>query len=146
MRPFTTGDRRGPAITRTHFEIEYVTCGTDFRSREWQTLDHPVTGTTLSYCGIAELIGTPRTACRAVSTASGASPLLVVRPCHRVIGAGRALSGYAGGIDRKRQLLALESTAAGRLRRARRADRHGPWDRHPLRRDPLTGPLTRRRP
>lgn len=66
-------------------------------------------GTTLTYGDIADKIGAPRAAVRAVGTAIGANPLLVVRPCHRVIGAGGALTGYAGGLERKQQLLDLEN-------------------------------------
>ncbi|MFG2432177.1 methylated-DNA--[protein]-cysteine S-methyltransferase [Streptomyces sp. NPDC048590] len=95
---------------RTGFGIEYATGrGTDFQRRVWRALDAIPYGTTLSYGEIAERIGAPRAAVRAVGTAIGANPLLVVRPCHRVIAASGALSGYAGGPERKRQLLDLES-------------------------------------
>lgn len=75
----------------------------------WKALEDIPYGTTLSYGEIAARIGASRVAVRAVGTAIGANPLLVVRPCHRVIGASGALTGYAGGIDRKRQLLDLEN-------------------------------------
>ncbi|MFE3516331.1 methylated-DNA--[protein]-cysteine S-methyltransferase [Streptomyces sp. NPDC059166] len=95
---------------RTGFGIEYaVGRGTDFQRRVWQALDSIPYGTTLSYGEVAERIGAPRAAVRAVGTAVGANPLLVVRPCHRVIAASGALSGYAGGPERKRRLLDLES-------------------------------------
>ncbi|GAA1193352.1 methylated-DNA--[protein]-cysteine S-methyltransferase [Streptomyces hebeiensis] len=93
----------------TRFDIEYVTGGSDFQRRVWTALEAIPYGTTLSYGEIAARIGAPRAAVRAVGTAIGANPLLVVRPCHRVIGASGALTGYAGGLARKRQLLDLES-------------------------------------
>ncbi|MFF4248806.1 methylated-DNA--[protein]-cysteine S-methyltransferase [Streptomyces sp. NPDC001822] len=94
---------------RTGFGIEYTTGrGTDFQRRVWAALEDIPYGTTLSYGEIAARIGAPRAAVRSVGTAIGANPLLVVRPCHRVIGASGALTGYSGGLDRKRQLLDLE--------------------------------------
>ncbi|MFF5899880.1 methylated-DNA--[protein]-cysteine S-methyltransferase [Streptomyces argenteolus] len=96
--------------SRTSFGIEYAGGrGTDFQRRVWAALEAIPYGTTLSYGEIAARIGASRAAVRSVGTAIGANPLLVVRPCHRVIGASGALSGYAGGIDRKRQLLDLEN-------------------------------------
>jgi methylated-DNA-[protein]-cysteine S-methyltransferase len=92
----------------TGFDIEFVTGGSDFRQRVWKALEAIPYGTTLSYGDIAAQIGAPRAAVRAVGTAIGANPLLVVRPCHRVIGADGALAGYAGGLERKQQLLDLE--------------------------------------
>jgi methylated-DNA-[protein]-cysteine S-methyltransferase len=93
----------------TAFDIEYVTSGSDFQRRVWQALETIPYGTTLSYGEIAARIGASRAAVRAVGTAIGANPLLIVRPCHRVIGASGALTGYAGGLERKRQLLDLEN-------------------------------------
>ncbi|QLH25575.1 methylated-DNA--[protein]-cysteine S-methyltransferase [Streptomyces sp. Rer75] len=92
----------------TRFDIEYVTGGSAFQQRVWASLESIPYGTTLSYGDIAARIDAPRAAVRAVGTAIGANPLLVVRPCHRVIGANGALTGYAGGLERKRQLLDLE--------------------------------------
>ncbi|MGW3497357.1 methylated-DNA--[protein]-cysteine S-methyltransferase [Streptomyces sp. NPDC001020] len=98
--------------TLTRFDIEYVTSGTDFQRRVWTALEAIPYGTTLTYGDIARRIGVSKAAVRAVGTAIGANPLLVVRPCHRVIGAGGALTGYAAGLERKRQLLDLEHPAA----------------------------------
>ncbi|HWU09989.1 MAG TPA: methylated-DNA--[protein]-cysteine S-methyltransferase [Streptomyces sp.] len=96
--------------SRTAFGIECAPGrGTDFQRRVWQALEAIPYGTTLTYGEIAARIGAPRAAVRSVGTAIGANPLLVVRPCHRVIGAGGALTGYSGGLDRKRKLLELES-------------------------------------
>ncbi|MFF3469200.1 methylated-DNA--[protein]-cysteine S-methyltransferase [Streptomyces sp. NPDC001984] len=90
------------------FDIEYVTGGSDFQRRVWTALETIPYGTTLTYSDIARSIGAPKTAVRAVGTAIGANPLLVVRPCHRVIGSSGRLTGYAGGLERKQQLLDLE--------------------------------------
>ncbi|MGD3110760.1 methylated-DNA--[protein]-cysteine S-methyltransferase [Streptomyces sp. YGL11-2] len=93
---------------RTRFEIPYVTRGTAFQQRVWKALEDIPYGTTTTYGRIAADIGAARGAVRAIGTAIGANPLLVVRPCHRVIGADGSLTGYAGGLERKAQLLALE--------------------------------------
>ncbi|WP_443043262.1 methylated-DNA--[protein]-cysteine S-methyltransferase [Streptomyces sp. HM190] len=82
--------------------------GTEFRQRVWAALDDVPYGATTTYGAIASRIGAPRAAVRAVGGAIGANPLLILRPCHRVIGADGTLTGYAGGLDRKRQLLGLE--------------------------------------
>jgi methylated-DNA-[protein]-cysteine S-methyltransferase len=92
----------------TRFDIEYVTSGSDFQRRVWTALETIPYGTTLTYSDIARSIGAPKTAVRAVGTAIDANPLLVVRPCHRVIGSSGRLTGYAGGLERKQQLLDLE--------------------------------------
>jgi methylated-DNA-[protein]-cysteine S-methyltransferase len=81
---------------------------TDFRRRVWEALGTIPYGATTTYGELAARIGAPRAAVRAVGGAVGANPLLIVRPCHRVIGADGTLTGYAGGLDRKRQLLTLE--------------------------------------
>ncbi|MEV4338291.1 methylated-DNA--[protein]-cysteine S-methyltransferase [Streptomyces sp. NPDC049590] len=65
-------------------------------------------GRTATYAGLAEALGRPRAA-RAVGTALGANPVCVVLPCHRIVGSGGGLNGYAGGLDAKRFLLALEA-------------------------------------
>jgi methylated-DNA-[protein]-cysteine S-methyltransferase len=96
------------AGTLTHFDIEYVPSGTPFRRRVWEALENIPYGTTFTYGEIAARIGEPRGAARPVGTAIGANPLLVVRPCHRVVGANGSLTGYAGGLERKQLLLALE--------------------------------------
>lgn len=92
----------------TEFRLELRSAGTDFRQRVWAALDSVPYGETTTYGRIAARIGAPRVAVRAVGGAIGANPLLVVRPCHRVIGADGSLTGYAGGLDRKRRLLGLE--------------------------------------
>jgi methylated-DNA-[protein]-cysteine S-methyltransferase len=92
----------------TEFTIETTTHGTSFQQTVWQALESIPYGTTISYGQFAERIGASRAAVRAVGTAIGANPLLLVRPCHRIIGADGALRGYAAGLDRKRQLLVHE--------------------------------------
>ncbi|MFD7276524.1 methylated-DNA--[protein]-cysteine S-methyltransferase [Streptomyces sp. NPDC059862] len=90
------------------FRLPAHTDGTTFRQRVWAALDSLPYGATTTYGEIAARIGAPRAAVRAVGGAIGANPLLILRPCHRVIGADGALTGYAGGLDRKVRLLTLE--------------------------------------
>ncbi|MGW1075179.1 methylated-DNA--[protein]-cysteine S-methyltransferase [Streptomyces sp. NPDC002537] len=93
------------------FTLEFAVQGTEFRQRVWDALDAVPYGSTTTYGEIAARIGAPRAAVRAVGGAIGANPLLVLRPCHRVIGADGSLTGYAGGLERKRLLLGLEAVA-----------------------------------
>ncbi|MBW5420771.1 methylated-DNA--[protein]-cysteine S-methyltransferase [Streptomyces sp. BG9H] len=94
----------------THFGIEYAAgAGTAFQRKVWDALETVPYGTTTTYGRLAEQLGLSRAAVRALGTAIGRNPLLVVRPCHRVIGADGSLTGYAGGLERKRQLLDLEA-------------------------------------
>ncbi|WP_280268714.1 methylated-DNA--[protein]-cysteine S-methyltransferase [Nocardia wallacei] len=95
---------------RTGFDLEFGGAGSDFQRRVWQELEQIPYGATVTYGEIASRIGASRAAVRAVGAAIGANPLLIVRPCHRVVGADGALTGYAGGVDRKRRLLELERT------------------------------------
>ena len=77
-----------------------------------QTLSSPIpAGTTWSYRGLAAAIGRP-SAVRAVGHANGANPVSIVVPCHRVLGSGGSLTGYAGGLERKAALLQLEGIGA----------------------------------
>jgi methylated-DNA-[protein]-cysteine S-methyltransferase len=78
--------------------------GTDFQKRVWQALRRIPAGATLSYAGLARRIG-ESTAVRAVGAANGANPVALVVPCHRVIGSDGTLTGYGGGLERKRWLL-----------------------------------------
>ncbi|WP_194819651.1 methylated-DNA--[protein]-cysteine S-methyltransferase [Nocardia sp. XZ_19_385] len=95
------------------FDLEFADSGTEFQRRVWAALDAIPYGTTVSYGEIAARIGAPRDRVRAVAAAIGANPLLVVRPCHRVIGVNGAMTGYAGGLERKQRLLALEGVLLG---------------------------------
>ncbi|WP_367320079.1 methylated-DNA--[protein]-cysteine S-methyltransferase [Streptomyces sp. HUAS ZL42] len=92
------------------FRLAVRADGTEFRERVWAALDTVPFGATTTYGEIAARIGASRAAVRAVGGAIGANPLLIVRPCHRVIGADGALTGYAGGLDRKVRLLTLEGS------------------------------------
>jgi methylated-DNA-[protein]-cysteine S-methyltransferase len=87
--------------------VAVETRGTPFQERTWRKLRQVPAGRTVSYGGLAKRIGRPR-AVRAVGLANARNPVALVIPCHRVIGADRALTGYAGGIERKRWLLAHE--------------------------------------
>jgi methylated-DNA-[protein]-cysteine S-methyltransferase len=96
------------AGSRTTFDFPVEAGGTPFQQRVWAAVDEIAYGTTTTYGRLAEQIGAPRDRIRAVAAAIGANPLLVVRPCHRVVGADGSLTGYAGGVERKHDLLTLE--------------------------------------
>lgn len=85
--------------------------GTAFQRAVWQALRRIARGATTSYGGLACEVGTPN-ATRAVGAAIGRNPLSVIVPCHRVLGSDGSLTGYAGGLERKRALLRLEGVAA----------------------------------
>ena len=93
-----------------HFELPLDLRGTPFELDVWQALRRISLGRTCSYVEIARQLGAP-SAMRAVGAAVGRNPVSVIVPCHRVIGASGALTGYAGGLDRKRALLSLEGVA-----------------------------------
>jgi methylated-DNA-[protein]-cysteine S-methyltransferase len=95
----------------TDFDIELDLRGTEFQQRVWRVLLTIPYGDTRSYGEIAEQIGAPGAA-RAVGLANGHNPIAIVVPCHRVIGARGSLTGYGGGLDRKRSLLELEQKRA----------------------------------
>ncbi|WP_072314401.1 methylated-DNA--[protein]-cysteine S-methyltransferase [Agrococcus sp. Marseille-P2731] len=96
---------------RTGFDLELAPAGTAFQQRVWSALREIPYGETRTYGWIAACIGQP-TAVRAVGLANSRNPLSIVVPCHRVVGASGALTGYAGGTERKRFLLDLEVGAA----------------------------------
>jgi len=91
-------------------DIPWRVAGTDFQRQVWQALTEIPAGETRTYSQQAARIGRP-TAVRAVGLANGANPIGVVIPCHRVIGSNGALTGYGGGLERKRWLLAHEGAA-----------------------------------
>jgi methylated-DNA-[protein]-cysteine S-methyltransferase len=91
-------------------DLPVATGGTDFQRAVWEALRQIPCGETLSYGALAQRIGKPN-AVRAVGLANGANPIGVVVPCHRVIGSDGSLTGYGGGIERKRWLLAHERRA-----------------------------------
>jgi methylated-DNA-[protein]-cysteine S-methyltransferase len=96
--------------------IEWRTAGTPFQRTVWKALTTIPPGETLSYGALAAKLGIPQSV-RAVGSANGANPISVVVPCHRVIGANGSLTGYGGGLERKRWLLNHEGAA--------RSGRHG---------------------
>lgn len=95
------------AGTRTAFDIPLVLNGDDFQTLVWAELQRIPYGETVSYGHLAREIGRPDAA-RAVGLANGRNPIAVIVPCHRVIGADGSLTGYGGGLERKRLLLELE--------------------------------------
>lgn len=92
---------------RRSFSIPILPKGTDFQKKVWKALLNIAYGQTKSYKDIAQEIGNPL-ACRAVGNASNKNPLPIIIPCHRVIGVGKQLVGYAGGLTIKKFLLDLE--------------------------------------
>jgi methylated-DNA-[protein]-cysteine S-methyltransferase len=90
------------------FSIAVAPQGTPFQQQVWQALQTIPYGETASYSDIATRIGRPK-AVRAVGAANGANPVSLIIPCHRVIGSNGTLTGYAGGIETKARLLALEA-------------------------------------
>ncbi|OLR95426.1 methylated-DNA--[protein]-cysteine S-methyltransferase [Actinokineospora bangkokensis] len=98
---------------RTEFDLPVHLDGTDFQREVWQGLTTIPYGVTISYGELARRIGRTPAASRAVGLANGRNPVSIVVPCHRVIGAGGALTGYGGGLERKEHLLALERARVG---------------------------------
>lgn len=98
---------------RSAFDLALDVTGTAFQSRVWQQLRMIDYGATTTYGAHAKRVGSPL-AVRAVGAAIGRNPISIVLPCHRVIGNSGSLTGYAGGLDRKRFLLALEQRQTGR--------------------------------
>ncbi len=103
---------------RVDFDLPLDLDGTVFQRSVWQALRAIGYGQTLSYGELARRVGNPK-AVRAVGLANGRNPVSIVVPCHRVIGADGSMTGYGGGIERKRFLLALETKETGPLRRGR---------------------------
>lgn len=94
--------------TRKQFDVPTDPRGTDFQQQVWKMLQSIAFGETRSYQDLAIAIDNPK-AVRAVGLANGKNPISIIIPCHRVIGKNGKLTGYAGGIDNKRQLLIHES-------------------------------------
>src|SRR5262245_57851416 len=101
---------------RTEFDLPLQPEGTEFQKKVWRALREIPFGKTKSYLDLARAIGSPD-ASRAVGAANGKNPLSIIVPCHRVVGADGALTGFAGGLETKAALLALEAS--------RGQDRHG---------------------
>ena len=110
-RPFSQVKRQLEeyfAGTRTSFDLPIQPEGTEFQRRVWNVLLEIPYGTTISYLELARRIGDEKAA-RAVGLANGLNPISIIVPCHRVIGADGSLTGYGGGIERKRWLLQHEA-------------------------------------
>jgi methylated-DNA-[protein]-cysteine S-methyltransferase len=99
------------ARRRRDFDVPLAPTGSTFQQRVWAALQEIPYGTTTSYGAIARRLGLPAGASRAVGLANGANPISIIIPCHRVIGANGSLTGYGGGLERKRFLLGLEGEA-----------------------------------
>jgi methylated-DNA-[protein]-cysteine S-methyltransferase len=97
---------------RTGFDVELTLDGTAFQQCVWAALRGIPYGQTISYGQLADRIGQP-SASRAVGLANGKNPVGIIVPCHRVVGADGGLTGYGGGIERKRYLLAHEQRVSG---------------------------------
>ncbi|HLQ56184.1 MAG TPA: methylated-DNA--[protein]-cysteine S-methyltransferase [Streptosporangiaceae bacterium] len=97
---------------RTEFDLPLAMAGTDFQRRVWAALREIPYGETVSYGELARGIG-KESASRAVGLANGKNPVAIIVPCHRVVGSDGSLTGYGGGLDRKRFLLALEQRVSG---------------------------------
>ncbi|WP_417884679.1 methylated-DNA--[protein]-cysteine S-methyltransferase [Zunongwangia sp.] len=93
---------------RTKFSFPINPEGTEFQQKVWKELLHIDYGKTCSYLELSKKLGNPK-AIRAVASANGKNPLWIVIPCHRVIGSDGSLTGYSGGLSRKKWLLELES-------------------------------------
>ena len=113
--PFqSAADKLGAYFTGrlTCFTVPLAPRGSPFQQRVWAALQDIPYGQTESYGGLAERIGSPGAA-RAVGLANGRNPIGIVIPCHRVVGSDGNLTGYGGGLDRKKQLLDLELSFSG---------------------------------
>lgn len=105
LREYFAGERKV-------FDLSIEPQGTAFQRDVWQALREIPFGETRSYADIARSIGNPK-AVRAVGSANGNNPIAIIVPCHRVIGSNGSLTGFGGGLDSKRFLLALEANASG---------------------------------
>jgi methylated-DNA-[protein]-cysteine S-methyltransferase len=97
---------------RKRFEVPLAAEGTPFQRAVWQAIAGVGFGQTISYAELARRAGRPGSA-RAAGAATGRNPIGVIVPCHRIVGADGSLTGYAGGMDKKRALLALETGTRG---------------------------------
>lgn len=93
---------------RTEFDLPLASEGSEFQKKVWAELQRIPYGETASYGEIARRLGYEPVISRAVGAANGANPIPIVVPCHRVIGSNGSLTGYAGGLERKKTLLDLE--------------------------------------
>ncbi len=99
------------AKERSSFDLSLTPKGTDFQQKVWMELCTIPHGKTTSYLAMAKQLGDPKVI-RAAASANGKNPISIIIPCHRVIGSDGSLTGYAGGLHRKKWLLAHESPVA----------------------------------
>jgi methylated-DNA-[protein]-cysteine S-methyltransferase len=104
LAAYFAGARRG-------FDLPLAPAGTPFQKVVWKAIGAVPAGATITYAELARRAGRPGSA-RAAGAATGRNPIAIVIPCHRIVGADGSLTGYAGGLDRKRALLALERDGA----------------------------------
>ncbi|MGH9833674.1 MAG: methylated-DNA--[protein]-cysteine S-methyltransferase [Blastocatellia bacterium] len=97
----------------TEFDLPLAPAGTQFQQCVWAELQKIPYGSTINYGELARRVGNPK-ASRAVGAANGSNPISIIIPCHRVIGSNNHLTGYGGGIERKRFLLDLEAGVRAR--------------------------------
>ena len=102
------------AGTRKKFDLALDPAGTDFQKAVWQAICRVPFGDTMTYGELAQRAGVPGSA-RAAGAATGRNPIGIVVPCHRIVGADGSLTGFAGGLNKKRTLLALECALSGQL-------------------------------
>lgn len=93
---------------RTSFSVPVAYDGTDFQNQIWKQIAQIPFGATITYSELAQKAGAPA-AVRAAGTATGRNPLGIIVPCHRVVGKNGGMGGYAGGLDRKKRLLKIET-------------------------------------
>ena len=93
---------------RTSFSVPVSYDGTDFQNEVWKQIAGIPFGATITYTELARRAGVPA-AIRAAGTATGRNPLSIIVPCHRIVGRNGGMGGYAGGLDRKKKLLKMES-------------------------------------
>lgn len=98
------------AGTRRAFSLPIACAGTAFQSQVWDAIASIPYGETVTYAALAKRLGRAQ-ASRAVGAATGRNPLSIVVPCHRVVGSDGGVTGYAGGVERKARMLALEGAA-----------------------------------
>jgi methylated-DNA-[protein]-cysteine S-methyltransferase len=101
----------------TEFDLPLATGGAPFQKRVWAELRKIAYGSTISYGELAQQVGNPK-ASRAVGAANGSNPISIIIPCHRVIGSNGKLTGYGGGIERKKFLLDFEAQTLAKRRGA----------------------------
>jgi methylated-DNA-[protein]-cysteine S-methyltransferase len=95
---------------RTTFSVPLGPNGTEFQQRVWKEIARVPFGKTITYSELARRAGSPQ-AIRAAGAATGRNPISIIVPCHRIVGKGGALTGYAGNLDRKKHLLGIEMKA-----------------------------------